>query len=134
METNFDVLIIGGGLAGLTAAIHLSQKKLKVVLVEKSGFPRHKVCGEYISNEILPYLNWLGADVSELQPTNISQFRFTTHNGKTAEAQLPLGGFGISRYALDEFLYQKALANNCSILKENVTEVEFNNDSFKVTT
>ena len=134
METNFDVLIIGGGLAGLTAAIHLSQKKLKVVLVEKSSFPRHKVCGEYISNEILPYLKWLGADISELQPTNISQFRFSTHNGKTAEAKLPLGGFGISRYALDEFLYQKALVNNYSILKENVTDVAFKNDSFKVTT
>lgn len=134
METNFDVLIIGGGLAGLTAAIHLSQKKLKVALVEKSGFPRHKVCGEYISNEILPYLKWLGADVSELHPTNISKFRFTTHNGKTAEAKLPLGGFGISRYALDEFLYQKALTNNCCVLKENVTAVSFNNDSFNVTT
>lgn len=134
MKTNLDVLIIGGGLAGLTAAIHLSQKNLNVVLIEKSNFPRHKVCGEYISNEILPYLKWLGADVSELHPTNISKFRFTTHNGKTAEVKLPLGGFGISRYALDEFLYQKALANNCSILKENVTDVFFNNDIFSVTT
>lgn len=134
METNFDVLIIGGGLAGLTAAIHLSQKKLKVVLVEKSSFPRHKVCGEYISNEILPYLKWLGVDVLELQPTNISKFKFTTQKGKTAEAKLPLGGFGISRYALDKFLYQKALANNCSLLKENVTNVSFTDDIFNITT
>lgn len=134
METNFDVLLIGGGLAGLTAAIHLSQKNLKVVLIEKSNFPRHKVCGEYISNEILPYLKWLGADISELQPTNISKFRFTANNGKTAEAKLPLGGFGISRYALDNFLYQKALENNCTIIKENVTDVFFNNAIFSVTT
>lgn len=134
METNFDVLIIGGGLAGLTAAIHLSQKKLKVVLVEKSSFPRHKVCGEYISNEILPYLKWLGVDILELQPTNISKFKFTTQKGKTAEAKLPLGGFGISRYALDKFLYQKALANNCSLLKENVTNVSFTDDIFNITT
>lgn len=134
METNFDVLIIGGGLAGLTAGIHLSQKKLKVVLVEKSSFPRHKVCGEYISNEILPYLKWLGVNVLELQPTNISKFKFTTQKGKTAEAKLPLGGFGISRYALDEFLYQKALANNCFVLKENVTNVSFTDDIFNITT
>lgn len=60
METNEDVLIIGGGLAGLAAAIHLSKKKLQVTLIEKSSYPRHKVCGEYISNEILPYLKWLG--------------------------------------------------------------------------
>jgi flavin-dependent dehydrogenase len=133
METHSDVLIIGGGLAGLTAAIHLSQRNLKVLLIEKSVFPRHKVCGEYISNEILPYLKWLGADVSELNPTNISKFEFSANNGKTASAQLPLGGFGVSRYALDAFLYQKALANNCTIWKESVTDVSFCNDRFTVT-
>jgi len=134
METNSDVLIIGGGLAGLTAAIHLSQKNLKVTLIEKSEFPKHKVCGEYISNEILPYLKWLGTDVSELHPTNISKFEFTTNGGKAATATLPLGGFGISRYALDNFLYQKAVSNNCTILKDNVTDVTFIKDMFTVTT
>jgi flavin-dependent dehydrogenase len=134
METNSDVLIIGGGLAGLTAAIHLSQKNLKVTLIEKSEFPKHKVCGEYISNEILPYLQWLGADVAELHPTHISKFEFTTNSGKAATATLPLGGFGISRYTLDNFLYQKAVSNNCTILKDNVTDVTFIKDMFTVTT
>lgn len=134
METNPDVLIIGGGLAGLTSAIHLSQKGLKVILIEKSDYPRHKVCGEYISNEILPYLLWLGVDVSKLNPTNITQFEFTTNTGKAAMAKLPLGGLGISRYALDHFLYQKALENNCTIIKENVTNVSFDNGIFTVIT
>jgi flavin-dependent dehydrogenase len=135
METNSDVLIIGGGLAGLTAAIHLSQKNLKVTLIEKSSYPRHKVCGEYISNEILPYLRLLGVDVSELNPTKISKFEFTSATGKTAKAELPLGGFGISRYMLDAFLYQKAISSvNCTIIKENVTDVSFSNDIFTVTT
>ena len=134
METNSDVLIIGGGLAGLTAAIHLSQKNLKVILIEKSPYPRHKVCGEYISNEILPYLRSLGVDVSELNPTKISKFEFTSTTGKTAKAELPLGGFGISRYVLDAFLYQKAVSVNCTIIKENVTDVSFSNDIFNVTT
>lgn len=134
METNLDVLIIGGGLAGLTAAIHLSRNNLKVTLLEKSSYPRHKVCGEYISNEILPYLQWLGANVSELNPTNISKFEFTSNNGKAATAKLPLGGFGISRYALDDFLYQKALANNCIIIKETAIDVSFDDDVFSVTT
>jgi flavin-dependent dehydrogenase len=134
MKTNSDVLIIGGGLAGLTAAIHLSQKNLKVTLIEKSAYPRHKVCGEYISNEILPYLRSVGVDVSELNPTKISKFEFSSNSGKTAKAELPLGGFGISRYALDDFLYQKVLSNNCTIIKENVTDVSFNNDIFSVTT
>jgi flavin-dependent dehydrogenase len=133
MRTNPDVLIIGGGLAGLASAIHLSQKGLNVTLIEKSGYPKHKVCGEYISNEILPYLVWLGADVLELHPTNIQKFEFTT-NSKMAKATLPLGGFGISRYTLDDFLYQKALANGCTIIKDAVNDVSFNNDLFTVTT
>lgn len=134
MKTDADVIIVGGGLAGLAAAIHLSQKGLKVSLIEKSDYPKHKVCGEYISNEILPYLLSLGVDVSELHPTNISKFEFTSSNGKAVTAKLPLGGFGISRYALDNFLYQKALANNCIIIKENVIDVSFSNEIFTITT
>ena len=60
--TSFDVIIIGGGLAGLTNAIHLSKSKQRVLLIEKNSYPKHKVCGEYISNEVLPYLNSLGID------------------------------------------------------------------------
>jgi len=134
MDTNSDVLIIGGGLAGLVAAIHLLHEGLKVSIVEKSGYPKHKVCGEYISNEILPYLQWLGTDVLQLDPTNITKFEFSSRSGKTAKARLPLGGFGISRYALDNFLYQKALDNGCIVLKETVTNVLFDNDAFTVTT
>jgi flavin-dependent dehydrogenase len=134
MEANPDVLIIGGGLAGLTAALHLLRNGVKVVVIEKSGYPRHKVCGEYISNEILPYLQWLDVDISELQPTDIKNFQFTSLSGKAAKAQLPLGGFGISRYTLDHFLYQKAIAKGCTILKETVTDVSFTNDIFTVRT
>lgn len=134
MEINTEVLIIGGGLAGLASAIHLSGQGLQVTLIEKSGYPRHKVCGEYISNEILPYLLWLGADVSALQPTRISKFEFTTQDGKTATATLPLGGFGVSRYALDHFLYEKAKANGCKVIEETVTDIAFHDDIFRVRT
>ena len=54
-----DVTIIGGGLAGLCNAIHLSKYGKKVLLIEKNEYPKHKVCGEYISNEVLPYLDFL---------------------------------------------------------------------------
>lgn len=134
MKTNSDVIIIGGGLAGLTGAIHLSKKGLNVTLIEKSGYPRHKVCGEYISNEILPYLLWLDIDVLQLNPEKISLFEFTTQNGKIARTKLPLGGFGISRYMLDHILYQKALSNGCIILKETVTDISFDKDEFSVAT
>ncbi|WP_294961642.1 NAD(P)/FAD-dependent oxidoreductase [uncultured Flavobacterium sp.] len=134
MRTNPDVLIIGGGLAGLAGALHLSKKGLKVVLIEKNTYPKHKVCGEYISNEILPYLFWLGIDVSKLHPTAISNFEFTAQNGKTAKTKLPLGGFGVSRYELDHFLFQKAVENGCTIITETATDISFENDIFTVTT
>ncbi|HNU89628.1 MAG TPA: FAD-dependent oxidoreductase, partial [Ferruginibacter sp.] len=49
-----DITIIGGGLAGLVSAIHLSKAGLAVTLIEKNEYPKHKVCGEYVSNEVLP--------------------------------------------------------------------------------
>lgn len=134
MEIKQDVIIIGGGLAGLTAAIHLSKKGIKVTLIEKSEYPRHKVCGEYISNEVLPYLLWLDLNILQSNSQQISSFEFTTQSGKIARTKLPLGGFGISRYRLDNILYEKALSNSCIVLKEMVTDISFENDEFSVTT
>ena len=51
-----EVAIIGGGLAGLINAILLKRAGLDVVLFEKNTYPFHRVCGEYISNEVLPFL------------------------------------------------------------------------------
>lgn len=133
MATNPDVIILGGGLAGLAGAIHLAKGGLQVTLIEKSAYPRHKVCGEYISNEILPYLQWLGADVLQLQPTLIQNFEFSARSGKIAKTSLPLGGFGVSRYALDDLLYRTATAQGCTVLRETVTNVSMEGDSFTVT-
>lgn len=131
---NNEVLIIGGGLAGLTAAIHLSKIGLQVTVIEKNEFPKHKVCGEYISNEVLPYLNWLDLNIADLNPTNITKLEFSAASGKTIKSTLPLGGFGISRFALDEYLYKKALENGCTILEDNVENIVFENNQFIVTT
>lgn len=129
-----EVLIIGGGLAGITAAIHLSKIGFQVTVVEKNEFPKHKVCGEYISNEVLPYLNWLNLNIADLHPTNITHLEFSTVSGKTIKNRLPLGGFGISRYTLDEYLFKKAIANGCEIIKDTVESIVFDNEEFTVTT
>lgn len=134
MELDADVIIIGGGLAGLTSAIHLSKFGLKVVVIEKSDYPQHKVCGEYISNEVLPYLAWLNINIEDLSPSHISNFQFTSVNGKQLNTKLPLGGFGISRYTLDEFLYQKAIQNGCEVITDTVISADFEQDFFTVTT
>lgn len=129
-----DIIIIGGGLAGLVSAIHLSKAGLRVCLIEKNEYPKHKVCGEYISNEVLPYLQQLGADPLVTGAKKISRFLLSTTRGKTIETKLPLGGFGVSRFTLDHFLLQKAVQNNCSIIQDTVSDVHFANDAFHVIT
>ena len=129
-----DIIIIGGGLAGLVSAIHLSKAGLTVRLIEKNEYPKHKVCGEYISNEVLPYLQQLGADPMTTGAKKISRFLLSTTRGKTIETKLPLGGFGVSRYTLDHFLLQKAVLNNCSLMQDTVSNVQFANDRFRVQT
>ena len=129
-----DIIIIGGGLAGLVSAIHLSKAGLAVIIIEKNEYPKHKVCGEYISNEVLPYLQQLGADPMITGAKKITRFLLSTTRGKTVEAKLPLGGFGVSRFTLDFFLLQNAIKNNASIIHDTVSDIYFENDSFKVTT
>ncbi|SFD75951.1 Dehydrogenase (flavoprotein) [Chitinophaga sp. CF118] len=134
MQPVSDVIVVGGGLAGLTSAIHLSRAGLHVIVVEKHQFPRHKVCGEYISNEVLPYLQWLGADPAVLQPAQIDRVSISAVTGKMVETPLPMGGFGISRYALDQFLMEQAVNNGCELLEDTVTDIVFEHNRFIVST
>lgn len=126
--------IIGGGLSGLVAAIHLSKNNLPVTVFEKDTYPNHKVCGEYLSREIIPYLEILDIHLSDLNPKFINQLQYSTTSGKTVDTKLPLGGLGISRYALDEFLYKKALNNGVKIIPDLVTDTKYIEDQFTLTT
>lgn len=128
------VIVVGGGLAGLTAAIHLSKKGYFVTLFEKNNFPKHKVCGEYISNEVLPYLKSLDLDIDSLQAKHIDRLSFSLVSGKIINANLPLGGFGISRYTLDNYLYTEAKKTGVTIIQETVSNIDFLDDEFQITT
>lgn len=121
INSTTDILIIGGGLAGLTAALHLQRGGLEVILVEKQAYPFHRVCGEYVSNEVLPYLQWLGADPLSCHPEIITRMQFSAQSGKSVMAELPLGGFGLSRFRLDELLYQLFVARGGQVIRDKVT-------------
>ncbi|GAB3823594.1 hypothetical protein GCM10028895_30740 [Pontibacter rugosus] len=126
-----DILIIGGGLAGLINALGLARAGLRVVLVEKKAYPFHKVCGEYISNEVLPYLRQLGVEINSLKPAHINRLQLTSPTGKSLESELDLGGFGVSRYTLDHHLYTLAKQAGAQfILEKTVREVDFEHDIF----
>ncbi|RZJ33368.1 MAG: NAD(P)/FAD-dependent oxidoreductase [Flavobacterium sp.] len=134
MNTNPDIGIVGAGLAGLSAALHLAKAGLKVTVIEKHEFPHHKVCGEYISNEVLPYLEFLGVDVGQLNPTKVTRVSFSTISGREIEGKLPLGGFGISRYAFDNLLYENAVAAGCNFVFDSACDIEHSNDGFRIKT
>ncbi len=131
--TNWDIIIIGGGLAGLTTALQLANNNCKVCLIEKNEYPNHKVCGEYVSNEVLPYLETLNINPFAEGAKRISKFEMTDSQGFPLKAILPLGGFGISRYAFDNLLY-KALKSKAEIIFDTVEKVSFQKNHFLVTT
>lgn len=134
MNDKTDAIIIGGGLAGLTAALHLLKEGFQVTLIERDSFPHHKVCGEYVSAEVAPYLQWLDADVMSLEPVSIQRLLFTTVKGQETHAQLPLGGLGISRYALDYFFSTKVKEKGGIVYTDTVTDISFDGTGFKVAT
>lgn len=57
---NYDAVVLGGGPAGSSAAFFLAQVGLRVALVERSAFPRRKVCGEFVSAPTFPVLDAMG--------------------------------------------------------------------------
>lgn len=129
----WDVVVIGGGVAGLVNAFLLSTAGLRVVLVESKSYPFHRVCGEYISNEVRTFLELNGLFPTDLQPSQISKFILSSTKGHVATMPLDLGGFGISRYAFDHFLYQKAsTAGATFLLGRKALGIHFEENQFRV--
>ncbi|MBO9701485.1 MAG: FAD-dependent monooxygenase [Sporocytophaga sp.] len=128
-----DIIIIGGGLGGLITSICLADKGYDVLVIEKKEYPFHKVCGEYISNEVKPFLSSIGLKIADLGPSEIKRLKVTSPLGAEVNMQLDLGGFGLSRYALDYALYTLAKSKGVSfVLKRQVEDVNFENDIFNV--
>jgi flavin-dependent dehydrogenase len=128
------IVIVGGGLAGLVCANLLSQSA-KVVLLEKKQYPSHRVCGEYISNETIPFLKRNGLYPNFLELPSIRQLWLTSVNGQKAEIDLGLGGFGISRFQLDHFLYQKAREKGVAVFENcEATQITFQDELFEIET
>jgi len=130
---NCEVGIIGGGLAGLSLSILLAKNGHKVILFEKEKYPFHKVCGEYISLESWNFIESLGLNLSKLNLPIIKKLLVSSPNGNAIYANLDLGGFGISRFFIDNELKKIAIANGDHLKeKTKVNDVVFKDNLFTI--
>jgi flavin-dependent dehydrogenase len=131
-----DVAIIGGGLAGCSAAIQLARLGHQVTLFEAQSYPHHKVCGEFLSPECGVLLDELGlsAALQAVKPASIHRVSITAPNGTVWRSELPGAGIGISRYALDKLLAERARTCGVDVrVSTTVTDVQGDlNKGFKV--
>jgi len=101
MKTDF--LIIGGGVAGLSAAIRLAEEGADVTLLEGGAYPIQKICGEFLSPEALPILKkW---NIPTTSP--ITKLKLVMPKNQWSMA-LPNPTATMLRYTLDEALAQRA--------------------------
>ena len=114
MHERFDVAVIGGGPAGTAAAISAARRGKTVVLLEAGRYPRHKVCGEFVSAESLQLLKSLlretpGVELLERAP-RVSRVEVHLAGG-SFESPITPAAASIARYDLDHALWKAAIAN-----------------------
>ena len=114
MTGSSDSLILGGGLAGAMAALHLSRAGRRTLLIEKEKSAHHKVCGEFLSPEAVGYLREAGVDPVHLGAVPINNLRLSVGR-RTVETRLPFTAMSLSRSALDEASLARAAEAGCVI-------------------
>jgi flavin-dependent dehydrogenase len=121
---DFDVIIVGGGPAGASAAIHLAASGARVLLAERERFPREKLCGEFISPECLGHFARLGVlERMEFSGgARVSETVFYAPSGRDVAVPSEwFGGgaaLGLSRAAMDARLLERARAVGVQVLEE----------------
>ncbi|MFC5451182.1 NAD(P)/FAD-dependent oxidoreductase [Paenibacillus aestuarii] len=132
-----DVAILGAGIAGSSLAKTLADRGWDTVLIDRKQFPRHKVCGEFLSPESQSMLKELGLSnqVELLQPYSITRARLLFNFGNPLEIPLTGVALGLSRYSLDATLHQAASNAGVNILTSTtVTSVNPHGSGFTIET
>ena len=109
----FDLIVVGGGPAGSATAITAVRRGLRVLLLEAGSFPRHKVCGEFVSPDALATLQTLLAterfDALTKDAPKICNIRLLPLEAPEAVLPFPQAALSIPRYDLDAALWNAAL-------------------------
>lgn len=122
-KVDWDATVIGAGPAGALAARQLAMRGLRILLVDKSSFPRSKVCGGCISGLGLDVLRRvdLGQLVEQPAATVLHRFELSA-TGKRAALPLP-AGVAVSRFDFDARLVRAAVAAGADFLPETAADV-----------
>ncbi len=131
---NYDVAVIGAGPAGCAAAITAARSGLRTILFERGQYPRHKVCGEFVSAESHHVLEaLLGANAPLLNnPPQITQARMFS-DGHCIHFDLGTPAWSITRYDLDFALWQNAQQENVECLNRAVESISRPSTHFELT-
>jgi len=109
----YDLIVIGGGPAGTSAAITAARGGASVLLLERGRFPRHKVCGEFVSAESLALLaNLLDSKHKTLlnDAIRIGDARIFL-DGRMLQTVTDPPAASIARLELDAALWDSAIAS-----------------------
>jgi flavin-dependent dehydrogenase len=109
MSAPKPIQIVGGGLAGLTLGIGLRQKAIPVTIHEAGNYPRHRVCGEFISGRGQAALARLGLSglLAKAGAVHATSAAFFTATKSAAPRPLPASAICLSRFKLDVALMEK---------------------------
>ena len=113
------IRVIGAGPAGSAAALSALQHGSPVTIFEKSRFPRHKVCGEFLSPGAAVILDRLGVltDFLALHPHAVTGANVFIGSA-IKRWKLNEAAYGISRFALDSFLLGRAVERGAAVMRE----------------
>ncbi len=121
------IVVVGAGPSGASLAIRLLRENFRVVLIEREKFPRHKLCGEFISPECLAHFRELGV-LDEMQAAGgerITETVFYAPDGKSVRVPSKWfnnnesGALSLSRAEMDFRLLEKAKAVGVEVLEEH---------------
>lgn len=126
-DTQADVIVVGAGPGGSTAARYLAERGLEVALLEKSSFPREKVCGDGLTPRAVKQLIRLGVDTSD-ETLWVRNKGLRVFGGRTEPfvlnwpelAEFPPYGLVRGRADFDKALADHAVAGG-AVLHENTT-------------